>query len=596
MKLKRRILSVLLTLAVMVTFMPFVSQQAFAASSGKTYLVTQQKNTTGDTVKYTYNKKGLVTKAVSKQTYKGQALDRVDTYTTTYQYNKKNKVKKATTTVVEKTTSYETSQTTGKSTGVSKGTVTTTTKYVTNYTYNKKGLATKSVTTRTTTMAGNSTSNEKDRDFYAGMEMNDGRYLADYYYKDGKWNYVYWEGPVNEAVEDTTTTTSYTDNGNGTYAVTTNRTTANANYDTDVEWDEEGENIISAKVVVGGTGNYLGGNTVSTKTIKDSSVTTTTYKYDKKKRVKEENSTEVNTLTETSGVSTDSDKWADGSSRVETDNTPYTTTTVTTSSSSTKYTYDKKGHAKKEVYTDNGTSNVTTTEVHGLTNEVRESVNADGTKSTVVYTSTGAECEEIVNTVVAGSTETVTTEVKPYTYTRTEDGVVDYTNTHTAETKQKNSTIRYNEDAVRDSSVSTFKYDKNGNMKSAKEVRSDNSYTEQKNETFGNYIYQFVDAENLTEGQVAHQVPEVLQVLVNKVTTNNTKKDNMLKNGTKRLTTVTSIGTSKVDRGTAYVSGGLCGKVTFKLKAKKLNSKYAKEVELQQWAIQNGSHNGMVGF
>ena len=125
MKLKRRILSVLLTLAVMVTFMPFISQQAFAASSSKVQVVTKAKANNGNT-SYSYNKKGLVTKKVTKKSSKTTSADTATTITTTYKYNKKNSISKKTTTIVDKVTIYQTDKTTGKTRTANLGTVTDT--------------------------------------------------------------------------------------------------------------------------------------------------------------------------------------------------------------------------------------------------------------------------------------------------------------------------------------------------------------------------------------------------------------------------------------------------------------------------------------
>lgn len=588
MKMKRRALSMLLALAVVVTFMPMMTVTVSAASKSKVYTVTKEKNTEGDTVKYTYNKKGLVTKSVAKWTSKDSNSDTVNTVTTTYKYNKKNRVSKKVVKDVTKETYYNTDNTTGKIT-TPQGTVTTTDTYTTKYTYNKKGLAKKSVTTKETTMSGSYTSTDKNRAFSAEYVMNNGQLIADWDWVEDeathKYNkvYKYWTGAVNDAVSDSTRTVTYVSTGKGQYKEIIENTDTNANYSVDY----------ANYVVSPGTDGHrvLSSYTKKEYDFADSVKTTTTYKYDKKKRVKSAVSTEV-----TTGNSVDyadigsvrrEVKYADGSSYVSTDSSPVTRKETVTKKITEKYSYDKKGHAKKLITTDNGISNRTVVETVGLENY--EAIESDGSKYTIA--TTGADCESITTTVTAGGTRTVTTDIKPYVVVV--DGIAGPPREAKVETKT--STVRYNEEALVEKETTTFKYDKNGNLKSAKSSSDGKYFTEVQND-FGESIYEFVNAENIDPEDNPYQNPEVLKVVVNKVTKESVSKANTVKKGSKRLKSVIAVGTSKYDRGTPSVAGYLSGKVTYTLKAKKLSKKLAKNAELQQWILQNGALNGVVGL
>ena len=86
----RKLSALFLSLTIMITFMPMMTLTVDAASSSKVQVVTKAKDNDGNTVKYSYNKKGLVSKSVSKQSWKEPDEDRSSTITTSYKYNKKN--------------------------------------------------------------------------------------------------------------------------------------------------------------------------------------------------------------------------------------------------------------------------------------------------------------------------------------------------------------------------------------------------------------------------------------------------------------------------------------------------------------------------
>lgn len=216
------------------TFAPATTVSA----ASKSNVITKATYNSGATVKYSYNKKGLITKAVSTSSSKSNNSDTSETVTTTFKYNKKNKIASKTEKDVTKVTSYEVDKTTGLKLGAKTGTVTTTKTTVTTFKYDKKGLATESVATTTTGMSGSITETEKSPAISATeIEMNGGTkvYLGGYnkYKEDGtkydentSANAYYYEGSI-EATEGTqTTTTTYTDKGNGVYNKT--KTTSNS--------------------------------------------------------------------------------------------------------------------------------------------------------------------------------------------------------------------------------------------------------------------------------------------------------------------------------------------------------------------------------
>ena len=226
-----------------------VSAEAAAKKTVQT--VTKQSNDKGDTIKYTYNKKGLVKKSVEKSTVNEELKDTTTTTTTKYTYNKKNKIKTAVTTVVEAVTRYEKDSSHTdydintddyiETRGDKIGTITTTTTTTEKYTYNKKGLATKSVATTVVTKSGSETTSYQNNRAISGTELSDGRIIAGYNSYDANGNEVkkansssayYYTGDVNKARSSGTITTTYTKNSDGTYTETEEDKTTSSNYTT----------------------------------------------------------------------------------------------------------------------------------------------------------------------------------------------------------------------------------------------------------------------------------------------------------------------------------------------------------------------------
>ena len=485
----RKLTALFLTLAVMLSFMPVVTLTASAASSSKVQVVTKVTDNKGDTVKYSYNKKGLVSKSVSKTTSKSASEDVAETVTTSYKYNKKNRLTRITVKDVEKETSYKTNPTTGKR-AAARGTVTTTRTSVTTFKYNKKGLATKSVTTANTTKSGSVTSSSRYLSGGDFIKMADGRY---YDYDSGKY---YTASQVAAFAKSSSYTTTYKDNGNGSYTET---------YSSDPNEPE---------------------------TYKNTVVTTRTYKYDKKKRVKKETVSVVTTSDNTYKSSTST-----STSKYVTTNKPYVI----------KYTYGKNGRVKK----------MTTSNPNSF-------ISIDG-----VYTSrhSGGTVYETRSHEVPGK------EVRSYYI----NGKLTSTDTDTYKV--------YSEPLIYSS---TFKYDKNGNLKSSKGTETD-TVTRNVYDT----VYDDVSVYSLNADGTRERVKTPVQVIYK----SSSKFTTTVKNGTKRL--LTKLGKTK--SSTDGYPNGNSGSYSlndkkFKLKAKKVASKVSKTAELQQWMIQNGVFSGMAGF
>lgn len=753
MKLKKRMFSVLLVLAVMVTFMPAATLSADAASkktSNKVYTVSSEKNEIGDNTKYTYNKKGFVTKAVSKYMSKDSDSDTVETVTTTYKYNKKNRITKKTTTDVEKVTTYKTNKTTGKSTGQSLGTVTTTTKDVTAYTY-KNGRATKAVTTSTTVKSGSLKEENVSLRLEDFTELSNGKFIAGYNRRnadgskideDTSANAYYYTGNIKAAEYKGTTTTTYKDNGDGTYTKTENYVSSYSNFaetpkETYYKLDDNGKYVVcnneeesafsikeSVEVAVNANGTSRSYNNTQTDVITDQTVTTTVFKYDKKKRVKQANITTVKTdATETAKTDSSTETYKDSdedydedtgeSKTVEGTTTSKESSSCTSSESATettsqveKYTYDKKNRKTKKVVTNNGVMNRVETYVDGRSNSTEESqtVYNDGTKSSYKETSTYSGDADTTTTVYANGTRTTIMTYNPYTSTRVvsdtsrsgssrntdtktdytyfknggsmtktvekedtkyKDGTTDFTNNEYTRYEYDKTGDKYsytssytdtytpkegtpsvtkttyscyndgtgekeyyyktqyndeeaveytNDDALRKTAedanaalgdgtpyaeteskavkakpskaTTNYKYDKQGNLKSAKTSGSWSEVATLRNETYGNDIYQFDSSNELEE----------VETVVSHTYKKNRTNENTVKDGSNRVKSAMSVGTSSVDRATPDYYA-IDGRVTYTLKSKTIAKKSVREdVELQQWIIQNPGCGSVAGL
>jgi len=495
---------------------------ATVEAASKSNVITKATYNSGDTVKYSYNKKGLVTKSVSKYSSKGSDSDYSRTVTTTYKYNKKNKIATKTTKNVEKSTYYETDKTTRLTIKGKKGTVTTTTTTVTKYTYNKKGLATESVATTTVSKSGSETETSKARGF-TGTELADGRIIAGYNDRKADGNYVnydemtvdndaYFYAPgTNFSIgeETTTTTTEYAAGADGTYKVTTTTTTTDTGVNEEEvneyykqnssgayvlltkedvkEWiDSSGDKHTSTEPVTiyidkaTGIGYYSpdftrttsvnvtadpkssSSSTVTTvDDTTDKSVTTTKYTYDKKKRVKKAVATTVNTDNTVTTTTTASSSTYSSSSSKNDSVTKSERNSERTYVDTTTYSYNKKGRATKKVVSNDGIENskVVASSMEVSSNEETTNYNADGTvSSTSKETRSCDTYPTTTTTVVANGVRTVTETKNPHTKTYSENNT--YSNGSTDS----------------ESGTTAYTYYGNGGSKSVKTYTSNNTY------------------------------------------------------------------------------------------------------------------------
>ncbi len=362
------------------------------AASKKQNVITQANYNSGSTVKYTYNKKGLVTKAVSTRSSKknpfegfedeewGKAKDESVKVTTTYKYNKKNKISSKTTKTVTTDTYYETDKTTGLTIKGTEGKVTETETAVTKYTYNNKGLATQAVTTTTTTLAGNTTVTKKtnaltEKKSSKVTEISDGRFIAGYneYNADGtsngsdentSANVYFYDGSIASAESTTTTTTTYEAKADGTYTKTVKTDTSSVGYTKEpVELYYGEEYVNGVKTIVPLTYNEKGFEgekdiqswEYNPETEKEELVTKKekfTYKYQKADGTPfNGDGDSIFSRTEKVNVVADTSATESTSKTVTSDVSDKVVTT-------TKYTYDNKKRVKKAVSTANNTKEI----------------------------------------------------------------------------------------------------------------------------------------------------------------------------------------------------------------------------------------------
>ena len=257
--------------------------------------------------------------------------------------------------------------------------------------------------------------------------------------------------------------------------------------------------------------------------------------------------------------------------------------TTTTEVNNISYTYNKKGKVNKKVTKNSGVSNIVRVETYGLPNYTTEWSESDGSSGGYTETASGADYARVVTTTTANGTQTITEEQKAYTWVDTyKDGHTE-SGTTTASTKTDTDTVK----AYPTKETVKYAYDKKGNMKSAKYTLNDINYMDVYNETYGNLIY---------AGLNKLKNPETAKVVVNHTEKYTEKYENTIKKGSKRLAKQLKMTASrKYDRVTTP-GYALDGRTVYTIKAKKLSSKNAKAAELQQWIIQNGGLNGVVGL
>jgi hypothetical protein len=582
----------MLALAFIFTSIPAPTFAKTTAKGGKVQCVTQAKDSDGNTITVKYNKKGLVSKTVRKMSYKDAASDTAITTTTTYSYNKKNRISKKTCVSAEKVTTYETDKTTGKQIKSTLGSVTTTTKTVTTYKYNKKGVATSSTETTTKTKSGSKTEKTKNRNYAYEIEKTDGKLVYDWNDYDKKAeSEIIVTGDLDKALLDKVTTTTYRDNGNGTYSVITDSTTTDQNCDYSyIGSDGHEYNSISEmpagvtakerKITINNQNKDI--TTEKTETLyEDKSVTTSTYKHDSKKRLKSRATTTVDSSNNTRLLYnyTDTTYYPDGKK----ESANFTSYTKNVNSSTETFNYNetftyKKGLMKKWKYSNKGIKNSNNISTTGLPNYTA----TDTAGHTTQVTGSGADWVSASTVTYANGKMTSRYEEKPYKETKVVDGTTTTTDVPADPATVKTKAVK----ATPSNETETYKYDKQKNVSSYKYSGTDVEIVNQLDETFGNTIY---------EGYDQDQNPVPVEVSVTHTYSENGKNENAVKKGTTALKkTLTMVSGQKHDRATA--PGYDCRRITYTLKVKKVSKKLKPDVVAQQWSIQNGPLNGYVGL
>lgn len=524
--------------------------QVQAASKKKVYLVTEMSDNGGGKTKYTYNKKGLMTKTVYTDSSKSKSTETSTTSTTKYSYTKKDRISKSNTNYVKKTIGYDTYDTktdgdngsyTDRETGERQTPSTSTYKAdsSTAYTYDKKGNVTQTVYTHYSRSLPENTS--KTESYKTSKEIS--------YRADAKGNQIPGTGVWVNADYSKTRDVEYTDNGTSrTRTITVTERTLDQRNST-------ATNLI-----------YVTYKSVNTQTLTNKSGTTTTYTYDKKKRAKKAVSTKVNTYIleyRYSKFENDNEKEVRES----------TTTETTTTRSTDTYTYNKKGKATKVV-----------TDYEPEVSYVKE------------ISQKNSEVVNSVNTITLLSNEKTTIADGKKTYTSTSQEGSNST------PKTINKTYNYPANTTR--TTTTIKYDKKGNVKSkaAKIATTDNRvYTYKVNTDGSRGVQQYNQLIN-DDGTPAtysdgSPIPDTESpVYSTRVTTSSTSnsKEVELKKNTARLTK--AVGIDKELAEGESKSSYTVSRVTYKVKAKKVSKSAATSADKQQWILQNGYYNGVMGL
>ena len=490
----------------------------------KIYLVTKEADNDGNTIYYSYDKNGFVTKVKKSKAYKTKSSDYSYSATTYLKYNKKNRVSSKKFTSYGTTTSYELDfddhiKSGGKVTKTSNKNISNTVYY-----YDKKGLLVKTVKTAySLEIPQNKVETETEKITY----------------HDGN------ENKDVEGIKKITKTTTYTDNGNGTLTKTFKNDTVEPTYSKE------------KKQVVDSTFNRTETTLTTNKT-----VITTTYKYDKKKRVKY--TITDNTTTNTTKVNNYRVNSTDGVK----DNdhlTETVTTSVSTKRTTDTYSYNKYGKVSKIV-------SVAEPKVNSSSQTDKKNTNttysSDGKSETTVTSSTEkTECSNNKKIFTSSSTD------KEGKVTTADPKIVYYP-------------------ANKNNSTTTYTYDKKGNLKSEsnKTVHVDNRVIDYTVDENGNKINKY---NKLQDGSDDKDSP-----IYKSVTTTSKRAvsyKNILKSNTSRISEGYSLDSGKRE-GRVSNSSYTVNRHYYKLKSKKLSNSIAKDVEAQQFILQNGFLNGKSGL
>jgi YD repeat-containing protein len=497
------------------------------AGKQKLYLVTKKVSNDGSVTKYSYNKKGLLSKQTSTTNSRTKDSDSSYQTTTSYKYNKKNRVAVKNYNSVSDITEYETDfekniKSNGKVTKERENNNTNT-----QYFYNKKGLLTKTVSTSyTITVPQNETETETAKSSYSYYDESDAYKTVD-------------------SIENISRNYTYTDNGNGT------RTKVYTYESVEPSYSYEKKQAVDSKY-----------NRTETTVTSNKRVTTTNYSYDKKKRVKATNSTtdySSETKTENHRIYS-----VDGVKSSE-----YLTETVDTHKYTTRsmvqFSYNKKGKVSKCV----STSEPDVYEIYESSKKDTDTYYGSDNKTTVSTTSSTSKTEYVNNKKITSGSSTDS------------DGKV---------TADETKTVDY--PANKYVYTTQYTYDKKGNVKAERTTYDDvdNRYEDYTVDENGKQVFKYNKDKDGKD--------DISNPIYRSKTTRETKKvsyDNVLKADSARITKSLEMSSGYLEGREVDNSYGM-NRSVFTVKAKKISGSLAKDVEAQQWILQNGSLNGQFGL
>ena len=210
---------------------------------------------------------------------------------------------------------------------------------------------------------------------------------------------------------------------------------------------------------------------------------------------------------------------------------------------------------------------------------------SDGTDNTYTYSSDGTT--ENVTEVSGGTSYSYSNTLNPSL--ATVDSLICVAAAAAGAEGSYTYTVTKSVNATPSKATTTYKYDKNGNLKSATTKASNTRTKNLVDATYGNTIYTYDDV----SGELITIDTSYTVNSKNKYTYDTALKNSKSKRLKKKLTM------SKSSSDTSSSSGySLSGRSTYKIKSKKVKSSLAKTVELQQWLIQNGVYGakGTVGL
>lgn len=561
--IKSRAAALALAATMTLTLVSAPSIKVDAASKVTVPVVVEESSNGNGTTKYSYNKKGLISKAVYSNSYKTDghgAADYKNKSTTTYKYNKKNLIASRSTKSEFTTTSYTTDK--YGEIRADKTPITSVSKSSGNtvYTYDKKGRVKQTVYT--------------GYDFNVENFTNTDTSVYEVWIPGTYVNGEYVSGKDVDSTQTTTTSVSTTDGGNGTYTRVTSETVTTPYYD-------------SATATIA----FRTSVDTTTETITSQDVTTTTYTSDKKGRVKSASSETVSTKS----VTTHRERTTNyGTADADTQVWDETENTTSKSATTDKYTYNKKGKATKIVTNSQpDVSTVTSSTNKHTYNDIEEQRVQVGTDEDG-YPKYDYQVVKTLRTDASSSQTTIEGGVKTVSSsTPNSDGSVSQT---VKTTSYPANTMAF---------TTTYKYDKKGNVASVKSTTVDTNNREHTYEvkadgSQGDIVYN--NLVNPLTGQVLtnedgtprKDYDSPVYTTKIKTTKATSKVEGELKANTNRLTKAISMYNSVTGRevNKAYSTS----RTTYKLKNKKLAKNVAARANQQQWILQNGRLNGQFGL